>query len=268
MKFSAFRKGCPVTAVLALVLLFFSCSKTKPSYNRENLKADWVVDVYDGEVVDPDRWMVYSFDKSGTLDITGIQNTGDGSCTWGSCSLKYEAYCCDMSYSGDVKGFFGIPITVYIEREYSFFHSEDSLMTLELKSEKMDGEVMYSDHNRLTMRKLSPYYSATDSIAGIWQTSTRDGEKFESWRMWFYGDGTFEMFVQSGSGKWDAAGDGGEFMLYDDFAAVTVTDNPYIGTSGATDVVMMTGIEAFPSLSMMSMVIGGELFTFTFVADL
>jgi len=265
MSFSAISGKCAAGAVV-LLLMVVSCSKIKPSYNRENLKAYWSVKIYDGEEVDPDRWMVYYFQNNGTLEITGIRNTGDGGFSWGSSKLSYEAYCCDLSYSGEINGFFGIPVSAYLEREYSFFESEDSLVTLELIAERLNGETIYSDHNRVTMTKLSPKYSNTDSLAGTWQTSTVNGEKFEGWRMKFDSKGAFVMQIQSVSGRWTPVGEDGKYSVYDDFAAVTVTDNEYIGIPGHQDVVMFTDIRATPSSSRMSLVIDGDEYVFTYVA--
>jgi len=257
------------SGIMVILLTMVSCSKVKPSYNRENLKGDWVVRVYDGVKVDPDRWMIYEFGSNGALEVTGIRNMGDGGYDWDSSRLSYEAYCCDVSYAGDIKGFFGIPVSAYLEREYDFIESEDTLVTLELSAERLNGEVVYSDHNRVTMTRLSSDYSSTDSLSGIWQTSTRDGEKFEEWRMEFYKNGVFAMLTQSGTGRWISVGEsGGTYSMYDDFAAVTVKDNEYIGIPGHQDVVMFTDIRATPSASRMSINIHECEYVFTFVASL
>lgn len=264
---SIFRKYA--AGVIVSLLMISSCSKTKPSYNRENLKGDWVVRVYDGSVVNPDRWKLYSFGEKGSLKVTGIRNLGDGDFEWGSSDLLYEAYCCDVSYGGDIRGFLGISVSAYLERDYNFIESRDTMVTMELVSERLNGEDVYSDFNRVTMTRLSSEYSSTDSLQGIWQTSTRNGEKFEEWRMVFYSDGSFVMMTQSGSGRWTPVSEeDGSYLVYDDFAAVTVFDNGYIGTSGHQDVAMFTDIFAAPSLSRMSMIIDEEDYEFTFVASL
>jgi len=253
-------------AVLTVVL---SCSKVKPSYNRENLKATWVADVYDGVTVDPDRWTVQTFDDKGTLALYGIRDIGDGNRTWDRCSMSYEAYCCDMSYSGNIKGFLGIPVSAMLTREYAFGSSKDSLVTLELTSETLNGEKVFSDHNILTMRKLIKSYSAADSLVGIWQTFSRDEEKFESWRLLFESTGRFILSVQSSSGSWNQIGEGTDsFSLYSDFITLTVKDNPYLGTEEFTDVAVLTNIIVRPKSSFMHFDFDGHSYILTYVSSL
>jgi len=254
---------------MTVLTVVSSCKKEKPSYNRENLKATWVADVYDGATVDPSRWTVQKFSDNGTLTIEGICDIGDGNRTWGKCSMSYEAYCCDLSYIGTIKGYMGIPVSAELSREYSFASSQDSLVTLELTSEKLNGEPVYSDHNRLTMHKLVKSYSVTDSLVGIWQTYSIDDEKFESWRMMFDASNKFTMSVQNSGGAWEQIGEGTDiYSIYTDFIALTLTDNPYLGTVAYTDVAFFTNLIARPKASFMSFSCGGHIYTFTYVSSL
>lgn len=246
-----------------------SCNSVKPSYNRENLKATWVADTYDGTLSEPSRWTVQKFDDNGTLTVNGVCDTGDGNRLWSSCTLKYEAYCCEMSYYGTVKGFLGIPVSADISREYAFASSLDSLVALDIIEEKINGESVFSDHNRLTMRKLRSKYAVNDSLVGIWQTSTRDGEKFESWRMMFEKSGRFTLSVQRPSGEWDQMGQGDDkYSLYSDFIALTVKNNPYLGKEEFSDVAFFSDLITRPKASFMSFDFQGHLYTFTYVSSL
>ncbi|MBQ0005820.1 MAG: hypothetical protein KBS57_00220, partial [Alistipes sp.] len=201
--------------ILAVLAVSFSCNSTKPSYNRENLKATWVADTFDGTLADPLRWTVQKFDDNGGLTVNGVCDIGDGNRSWGTCSLKYQAYCCDLSYYGSVKGFFGIPVSAEISRKYAFASSLDSLVALDITEEKINGETVFSDHNRLTMRKLRAKYAVNDSLVGIWQTASRDEEKFETWRMMFENSGRFTFSVQKPSGEWVQIGQGDDkYFLY------------------------------------------------------
>jgi len=252
-----------------VVVSMISCDRVKPAYNRENLKATWVADKYDGVVVDPYRWTVQNFSDKGALTIFGVRDVGDGNRTWGSCSMSYEAYCCDVSYVGIIQGFMGIPISAELSREYAFASSQDSLVTLDLISEKVNGEDVYSDHNRLTMRKLVKTYASTDSLVGIWQTSTRDAEKFESWRLMFESGNVFSLSVQTPGGSWMQIGDGtDQYAVYTDFITLTIKDNPYLGTEGYTDVAIFTNVTARPKASFMLFNFEGHTYTFTYVSSL
>lgn len=254
-------------ALMAVSVL--SCSKTKPSYNRENLKGTWVADVYDGSISDPYKWTVQAFDKNGTLTLCGVKDLADGNRTWGSCQLSYEAYCCDMSYSGNVAGFFGIPVSADIDRNYSFVSSRDSLVTLEIVSEKINDEPVISDHNRLTMRKLNKNFAKADSLLGIWKTYTCDGEQFESWQFIFESSDKLTLLVKDNQGKWTVVGDGTDtYKVYSDFIVLTLKNNPYLGRENATDVAFFTKLVAYPKSSFMACECDGHLYSFTFVAPL
>jgi len=258
---------CIVTT--AALTVFFSCSKVKPSYNRENMKGTWIADVYDGVTADPSKWTVQSYADKNSMTLYGVCDLGDGNRTWDKCQMSYEAYCCDITCSGQIKGFFGIPVTASLTRNYSFASTQDSLVTLEMISEKINGEPVFSDHNRLTMRKIVKSYSAVDSLVGIWQTYSFDDQKFESWRMIFGSDNSFIFSVQTPSGAWMAIGDGTDgYSVYSDFIALTVKDNPYLGTAGYTDVAFFTSLVARPKSSFMSFNFGGHTITLTYVSSL
>lgn len=264
-----FRKGITYVIVTAVLVAAFSCSKVKPSYNRENMKGTWVADIYDGVTADPSKWTVQTYSDKSSMTLYGVCDLGDGNRTWENCSLSYEAYCCDITCLGTVKGFWGIPVSARISRNYSFASTEDSLVTLEMVSEKINGEPVYSDHNRLTMRKINKNYSATDSLTGIWQTYSCDDEKFESWRLMFESDNSFTLSVQTPSGLWVQIGDGTDkYTVYSDFIVLTVKDNPYLGTEGYTDVAFFTSLYARPKSSYMAFEYGGHIYTLTYVSSL
>jgi len=253
----------------AALTVVFSCSKVKPSYNRENMKGTWIADVYDGVTADPSKWTVQTYSDKNSMTLYGVCDIGDGNRTWDKCQMSYDAYCCDITCSGTVKGFLGIPVTASISRNYSFASTEDSLVTLELVSEKINGEPVYSDHNRLTMRKIVKSYSTTDSLLGIWQTYSLDDQKFEAWRMKFGTNNTFTFSVQTPSGAWKQIGEGTDtYSVYSDFLALTLKDNPYLGTEGYTDVAFFTSLVAMPKSSFMKFDCGGHILILTYVSSL
>ena len=51
-----------------------SCSQESPAYNRENLKATWIVDTYDGNLLDERNYTVMTFTSSGTVVYEGVRD--------------------------------------------------------------------------------------------------------------------------------------------------------------------------------------------------
>lgn len=227
-----------LSAVFCVLVLPVSCSRESPAYNRENIKATWLIDTRDGNLLDERDWTVVTFDKSNVVTWSGVLTLDDTvGCQWGDNTLMYEIYCCDFSIYGTFTGLFGFVDQVVTTQQYDFVHSEDSLMTLGLSSLIIGGQEVTPEFSQMTMRKLPSTYAVTDTIAGVWQFNTRDGADFSNYRIQFQGDGSLIISSRTGENAWQPMGGGEDyFRLYDDFLALTVYDNAEFGTPSRWDV--------------------------------
>lgn len=255
-------------AMAFLMIIAVSCSKQKPSYNRENLKGIWVADTYDGMLLDERKWVTYKYGAEGTVELGGVLTSGDGNYKWGSGLMSYEAYCCDVVQSGDLTGFFEIPLKVSVYQNYDIYESADSLVTLRLLSFTINKEEVPSDYNMLTMRKIPLSSSSSDSLVGIWQFATVDGQPFERYRLEFSAQKKVVFYVDD-DGEWMATGgDEDYYNKYHDFLALTLYDNPYFGTPSYWDVACFSDLYASPYNSYMTFSSGNHVYTLTYVSSL
>lgn len=258
----------PLLSVIVCALAFsVSCSKENPAYNRENIKATWLVDTRDGNRLDERDWTVMTFDNSNTVTWEGVLSLEDIGCQWGSNTLIYDIYCCDFSIYGTFSGLFGFVDQVVTTQEYDFVHSEDSLMILGLKKLFIDSQEVTPEFSQMTMRKLPSTYADVDTIAGIWQFNTLDGADFSGYRVQFNDDGTLTVSLRTGENTWQPMGGGEDyFRLYDDFLAMTLYDNAAFGTPSKWDVKCFQ-IDSISDLTgTMAMHSSGQSYTLSFIS--
>lgn len=231
-----------LTAILAVVvtavlLLLPSCSGESPAYNRENIKATWIADTYDGVLQDERNCTVITFQSSGTVVYEGVLSLGNSEYQWGTNNLRYDTYCCDLSISGTYEGLYGYTSPMDTYQEYTFAHSQDSLMTLALESMSLGGVEVTPEYSTVTMRKIPKTYAAADSLYGVWQFNTMNGGGFSDCRIQFGTEGALTMLRRTGENEWEPMGASEDYYrLYSDFLALTVYDNDIFGTSGKWDV--------------------------------
>ena len=265
-----FRHGYTVALLCAVIFaagMTVSCSQESPAYNRENLKATWIVDTYDGNLLDERNYTVMTFTSSGTVKYEGVLTLDSANYQWGENTLRYDIYCCDFSISGTYSGLYGYLNGVDTYQEYSFVLSQDSLMTLGLERWTLGGEETVPEFSQMTMRKLPSTYASTDTIAGVWQFLTRGGEDFSSYRMQFAADGSLTMSSRSGENSWTPMGTGEDYYrLYDNFLALTIYDNPVFGTPSKWDVKCFEIESISDSTATMSMHSSGESFTLSYIS--
>lgn len=219
-----------------------SCSSESPAYNRENIKATWIVDTYDGVLQDERDYTVMTFSASGTVVYAGVLSMNGSNFQWGENTLRYETYCCDLSISGTYEGLFGHVSSVETFQDYSYVHSEDSLMTLGLEQYMLAGQdITSTQYSTMTMRKIPLTYAQADTILGVWQFNTMNGTSFSDCRVQFGEDGVLTVFRRTGENSWSpmgstAADSADYYNLYSDFVALTMYDNDILGTAGKWDV--------------------------------
>ena len=235
-----FRHG--YTAALLCAVIFAagmteSCSQDTPAYNSAHLNATWIVDTYDGNLLDERNYTVMTFTSSGTVKYEGVLTLDSANYQWGENTLRYDIYCCDFSISGTYSGLYGYLNGVDTYQEYSFVLSQDSLMTLGVDSYTINGAEVTPEYSQMTMRKIPLDYAAADTLYGIWQFNTRNGEEFMNYRVQFLPDNVLSMSVRSVENYWDPEGDGEDYYrLYEDFLVMTLYDNWEFGTTGKWDV--------------------------------
>lgn len=265
------RHSCHISLLLSVLVCActaVSCNRENPAYNRENIKATWLVHSLDGNMLDERSRTVMTFTSSGTLTWAGILTLEDANYQWGENTLLYEVYCCDLDVLGSFNGLFGHLTRIETEQNYSFIHNEDSLMTLGLERWTLGGEETVPEFSQMTMRKLPSTYASTDTIAGVWQFLTRGGEDFSSYRMQFAADGSLTMSSRSGENSWTPMGTGEDYYrLYDNFLALTIYDNPVFGTPSKWDVKCFEIESISDSTATMSMHSSGESFTLSYISS-
>lgn len=218
--------------------LVVSCNSESPAYNRENIKATWIVDTYDGQLLDERRYTVMTFTSSNTVNYAGVLTRGDGNFQWGENTLMYDIYCCDLSISGTYSGLFGFYPEMETSQEYYFVESRDSLMTIGVENWSVGGAAAEPEFSQMTMRKISSNYAAADTaVLGVWQFNSRNGEPFSDYRLQFLPEGALSMSVRTGENAWSALGDSTDYYsLYEDFLALTLFNNNVFGTPLKWDV--------------------------------
>ena len=265
------RHSCHISLLLSVLVCTctaVSCNRENPAYNRENLKATWLVHTLDGSPLDERSCTVMTFTSSSTVTWAGVLTLEDANYQWGENTLLYDVYCCDLSVTGTFDGLFGYLAPMETAQEYSFVHHEDSLMTLGVERWMTGGEEVTPEFSQMTMRKLPASYSATDTIAGVWQFITRGGEDFSSYRIQFASDGGLTLSSRSGENDWTPMGAGEDyFRIYDDFLALTLYDNPVFGTPAKWDVKCFRIDSISDSTATMSLRSAGESFTLSYISS-
>ena len=66
------HRAVVLCAVMIAAGMAVSCNQESPAYNRENLKATWIVDTYDGNLLDERNYTVMTFTSSGTVVYEGV----------------------------------------------------------------------------------------------------------------------------------------------------------------------------------------------------
>ena len=203
------HRAVVLCAVMIAAGMAVSCNQESPAYNRENLKATWIVDTYDGNLLDERNYTVMTFTSSGTVVYEGVLTLDSANYQWGENTLRYDIYCCDFSISGVYSGLYGHLEEASTRQEYSFVLSEDSLMTLGVESYTINGF------------DVTPEYS----------------EEFMNYRVQFQPENVLSMSVRSGENSWDPVGNGEDYYrLYEDYLVMTLYDNWEFGTTGKWDV--------------------------------
>lgn len=224
-------------AVLFSAVLLHSCNADNPAYPRENLKATWIADTYDGVLQDERNYTVMTFSPSGTVTYAGVLTLDSANYQWGQNTLNYDIYCCDLSIRGKYSGLFGCLQEMETYQEYSFVVNEDSLMTLAVDSWSMGGVETEPWYSQMTLRKIPSTYSRADTLYGVWQFNTRNGEEFSDYRLQFLSDGVLYVSERTGENSWATMGDSTDYYsLYHDYIALTLYDNGAFGTPGKWDV--------------------------------
>ena len=266
-----FRTAHIVLMLAAAVISLWavsSCKAESPAYNRENIKATWIVDTYDGNMLDERNYTVMTFDNSGIVTYEGVLTLDSANYQWGSNDLRYEIYCCDFTITGAFSGLFGYLEEVYTEQKFDFILTEDSLMTLGVNTYSVDGTEIVPEFSQMTMRKLPRSYASADTLYGVWQFNTRNGTDFSNYRMQFQPDGVVTVSVRTGENSWEPMGAGEDYYnLYEDFIAMTLYDNYEFGTSGKWDVKCFL-IDSISSVTgRMALQSGGDNYSLSFISS-
>lgn len=263
-----------VIALLAFMLcgtagFLSSCSSESPAYNRENIKATWIVDTYDGQPLDERNYTVMTFTSSSTVSYAGVLTRGDGNYQWGENTLTYSIYCCDLSISGTYSGLFGFYPEMETAQEYYFVESADSSMTLGLESWTLGGAAAEPEFSQMTMRKISSDYASADStLLGVWQFSSRNGEPFQDYRLHFQSDGVLTMSVRAGENAWTAMGDSTDYYrIYEDFLTLTLYNNDVFGTPSKWNVKCFRIDSLSSETATMAVQSSGETFTLSHLSS-
>ncbi len=246
---------------LLLVILIVSCSKVNPAYNRENIKATWISQSYDGNEYADDKKFVYTFDENGGLKMETILNIGNGDYKWGSNSVIYDVYCCGLNLSGDVTGMFDIVSQVNINQQYDITNSSDSLITLKKVIYQINKNDVATDFNLLTMRKLSKKFAAPDSILGMWKFQTKDLETFDKYAIEFKTNSLFNFYEIKDDGSLQLYSDADNYKLYGGFLFINLFNNLPFGKENHWSVLCIKELLSSPFNGTMTFTCNGHNYT-------
>jgi hypothetical protein len=232
------------------MIVFSSCSDYNPAYNRENIKATWIAEIKDGvKIADCAQRKIYSFNKSGSVILSGKKNMGDGNYKWGESTLSYSVTCCVLDVSGTAAGIFDISDNIKLDMSFDIVKQKDSLLIITPTKYLINEQDIAPDYTNLQMRKIPSKYASVDSISGVWEVKSRNGVSYNAFRVEF-SDKNFAFYYKDSFGNWSSRAVGEEgadfFNLYYDFLAFTLYDNLVLGTSSKWSVSCFDIIKASP----------------------
>ncbi len=230
-----------ILLIAAACILITSCEQDNPAYFREHLEGTWLLNTYDGQKVPLNEYLAMSFDNQsyttiGNLECYGIKSMYDSAGNlchkWDKNKFKYDLYCCDIKITGEFSGLFGYMTPVSMIREYNYISSTDSTVVLDLVFYAMGGQEVSAPYSTMSMDKLIDKYAAPDSISGVWQFKTRNGEEFTDCRIQFKDEGALNFEFRVGENEWESRSNEDYYNLYEKFVALTVKDNAIFGKEG------------------------------------
>lgn len=242
-------------AMSMALLMLSSCSNENPAYNRENIKATWIVKYYNNQTLPLAMrdYTVITFDNSFGATHWGILSKGTGDYQWGSNALTYDVYCCDLAINGTYSGLYGYITPVTTHQEYIFSSVEDSVMTISNAVYQINQAYITPEFTDMTMEKITSKYASLDSLAGVWQFLERDGKEYNDYRIQFLSDGKLSLFKLSPDNQWVLMEGDNYFHKYDYFLPLTLWSNEEFGTVNHWDVKCFEIVECTPKMGTMTL---------------
>jgi len=202
--------------VVSVILICFSllltgCENDNPAYNRENIKGTWIVYALGDRVLTPDEYYICDFSTdASTLNISAVKDMGDGSLSWGTSSVTYNVYCCS----------------------FSFETSEDSLLVIKPETYQFDNTDVEPTFTSVKLKKLYRLYSASDSLSGTWELTSKDGVDDSSFRLIFDSEGGIQYMIQDGeTDTWtEDVSKAATYSAYQSFIAISSDSNSELGS--------------------------------------
>ncbi len=236
-----FRTGRYIILLLILSVTLVSCSKENPARFRQHLEGTWLLNSFDGTSVPLNEYTVFTFDQmsfstKGKIECYGIKTFADTSNglvyhKWDKNNLSYDLYCCDMRMEGTLSGLFGYTTPIEIEREYNYISSTDSTIEMELVYYAMGGTEAPKPYSYMAMDKLLDIYDVADSLYGVWQFKTKNGEDYSNCRIQFLPEKKLNFEFRVGENEWEFTSAEDYYNLYEDFLAITVRYNSEFGVA-------------------------------------
>ncbi|MFA6676796.1 MAG: hypothetical protein WCS34_04310 [Bacteroidales bacterium] len=225
--------------VVSVILICFSllltgCENDNPAYNRENIKGTWIVYALGDRVLTPDEYYICDFSTdASTLNISAVKDMGDGSLSWGTSSVTYNVYCCSLKIYGEIDSIGPLGATQYdINTEFSFETSEDSLLVIKPETYQFDNTDVEPTFTSVKLKKLYRLYSASDSLSGTWELTSKDGVDDSSFRLIFDSEGGIQYMIQDGeTDTWtEDVSKAATYSAYQSFIAISSDSNSELGS--------------------------------------
>jgi hypothetical protein len=212
------------------IIILPSCTRQNPAYNRENIKATWIVEKYDGEEIALSKRTTYTFDKDGGLIINGIKNSGEDNYKWGkSALLNYKVHCCNLEINGSLEGFFDISTSYKVSQNFEIVRQKDSSLTIKVISYKIDDNDVDPSFTESTLTKLPSTYSKAESLFGLWEY---DGSAYNPFRIELRSSNSLKFYIKSDDTlSWELVSKDDYYNLYYKFIALTLFNNPVFGVT-------------------------------------
>lgn len=217
--------------IICLILLggVCSCERDNPAYNRENIKAFWLLKTTDGSDLSLSQLSFYKFDANGKV-LYGAPFITDEGALWKEVTLDYIVDCCTLTIRSDeVKEMYKISSTFSLSENWDIKDQKDSTLSIELIDRIIDGVPVDINPKRIYMEKVDESSTFATKIEGVWEVIQKDGSALNDFRIEFQKDNSL-IFYSKENDLWVAKEDNrGLYYIYNEYLCLNQFNNTYFG---------------------------------------
>lgn len=225
------RKWTHILTLLTLIITTLTgCNRENPAFNRENIKAPWIIREIDNEDASVEQTRFFIFDDEGNVVFCSPVTQEDG-VKWEESSLYYFVDCCTLEvFTAFVSGLYGINGEFSLSEFWDITDQKDSTLTISLIERKIDEELVNIGIDNLYLEKIHNDKSLSGQLKGRWGLVQLNEEIRSDFRIEFTDDTNFHFYVETEDGGWQIKSDNaGYFNIYDDYLCLTQFNNLFFG---------------------------------------